>query len=96
VSAVKRTAAEVLATCGGARISRKCRATGTVVTLYDGRESGDDIDGGRWQTVCEDHGTIICHETKRFAELALSHPDDWCDVCMGNEPDPNAEPKETL
>lgn len=72
----------------GAVVSRRCRATNTTVTLYDGDEANLDTDGGRWSTVCENHGYIVCHETRANAEAALSHPDEWCEVCLGNEPTP--------
>lgn len=66
----------------GALLSRRCRSTGTVVTLYDGEPAHLDTEGGRWQTVCEDHGTIVAHRTRRLAELWLSHPEEWCDECQ--------------
>ena len=78
----------VLALNAGAVRSRKCRATGTTVTLYDGEPANMDTSDGRWQTVCEDHGTIICHTSRKRAESHLSHPDEWCEVCMGQEPSP--------
>lgn len=37
----------------------KARTTGTHVGIYDGIEAGMDTDGGRWQTVCEEHGSVI-------------------------------------
>lgn len=65
----------------GLRRRRVARATGTLVALYDGEQAGMDTFAGRWQTVCEDHGAVISHRTRRIAEAWLSHPDEWCDVC---------------
>lgn len=88
----KLTAAYVLKNFAGARLSRKARTTKTIVTLYDGLQSGDDVsDGYRWQTVCEPHACIIAHNTFEKAASHLSHPEEWCEVCMGNEPDPRKE-----
>jgi len=82
-----QTPKEILRDNAGAMVSRTCRATKTVVTLYDGEQAGMDTDNGtmRWQTVCEPHGTIIAHATRAVAESHLSHPDEWCEVCMGLE-----------
>ena len=60
---------------------RRARQTGRRIGVYDGIEAGFDVGGGRWQTVCEDHGFIISHGTRA---LALSHSSDplgWCEVC---------------
>lgn len=90
IAETTKSPAEILRDYAGARVSRKCRKTGTVVTLYDGKSTADfDTDAGRWQTVCEDHGHIIAHENYQTALSWLSHPDEWCDVCMGNEPNLN-------
>lgn len=43
----------------GLRYYAKARTTGTHVGIYDGEEAGMDTDGGRWQTVCEEHGSVI-------------------------------------
>lgn len=80
--------ATILRDNAGAVVSRRCHATGTTVTLYDGEAANLDTDGGRWSTVCEDHGIVICHLTRAAAEAHLSHPDEWCEVCLGNEPPP--------
>jgi hypothetical protein len=39
------------------------RQTGTTVGFYDGEEAGMDTSGGRWQTVCEEHGNVCSHLT---------------------------------
>jgi len=58
----------------GLRISRRCRESGYRVGLYDGEEAGMDTEAGRWQTVCEWHHTICCHETYELALWYLSPP----------------------
>lgn len=70
----------------GLRLVRRCRGTGTTVSLYDSnhpefpidREPGDRL---RWLLYC-DHG---CHEwfgTLRGARSVLSHPETWCARCV--------------
>ena len=73
----------------GLRQYRKARSTGTHVGVYDGVEAGMDTDGGRWQTVCEEHGAICSHETLTLARDHASAPEGWCEACMngGEWPD---------
>lgn len=75
-----QTSKQILATNAGAVLSRKCRATGTTVTLYKSAPAGLP---GKWCTVCENHGTILEHDSRKLASSALSHPDDWCSECAG-------------
>ena len=77
----------------GLRQYRKARSTGTHVGVYDGVEAGMDTDGGRWQTVCEEHGAICSHETLTLARNHASAPEGWCEACEGNG---NFDIKETL
>jgi hypothetical protein len=74
--------ATILAHNAGARISRRCQHTGTTVTLYDGIAAELDTAGGRWQTVCEQHGTICSHQRYREARDLLLHPEEWCADCL--------------
>jgi len=78
----------------GLRQYRKARSTGTHVGVYDGVEAGMDTDGGRWQTVCEEHGAICSHETLTLARDHASAPEGWCEACMngGEWPDVYAPP----
>lgn len=46
-----------------------------------------DVDGGRWQTVCEDHGYLISHQTLALARHHAPDPDGWCGICNGSEAD---------
>lgn len=34
-----------------------------------------------WSTVCEAHGAVVSHATRRVAEQWLSHPEEWCEEC---------------
>lgn len=61
--------------------SRIARETGKRVSIYDGEAAGLDTSGGRWQTVCEEHGWIVAHEYRKLAELHAPNPLGWCDVC---------------
>jgi hypothetical protein len=67
----------------GLRSYAQARSTGTHVGIYDGIEADLDTDGGRWQTICEEHGGIISHLTIRLAREWAPHPEDWCEYCMG-------------
>lgn len=64
------------------RGSRKARSTGTQVYIEDMGKSHLD---GRYMTVCEDHGGCVHHATRKLAEEWLSHPEDWCPTCRGDE-----------
>lgn len=68
----------------GYRAHARARSTGTTVVLLDGIAAGLDTDGGRWQTVCEDHSIVIAHETIRDARGWLHHPEEWCEDCIAN------------
>lgn len=56
--------------------------TGGNVGLYDGEPAGLDTDGGRWQTVCETHGSICSHLTFATARQFARQADEWCEDCM--------------
>lgn len=72
------------------REKRIARATGTEVSLIDADhpECTDfqSEEGGRWVTVCEDHGSIVQHETWKLARQFLGHPEEWCDACREGAP----------
>lgn len=67
----------------GALQSRRCRSTGTVVTLYVNEAQGlDDCDGTcRYSAVCEDHGGVVAVETVYAGRSAAAHPEGWCEDC---------------
>lgn len=65
----------------GLRDWRKARSSRTHIGVYDGIEAGMDTFAGRWQTMCEEHGNIISHETLALARSHASVPEDWCEGC---------------
>lgn len=69
----------------GIRSAHFARETGTLVLVVDGEAQGLDTEGGRWYTICDDHGQIICHETLALAKAHSSDPLGWCEVCMGTD-----------
>lgn len=62
------------------KLTRKARSTGTRVYL---ERFDKDHSDGPYATVCEDHGGIVHHPTRKLAEQWLSHPEDWCPTCQG-------------
>jgi hypothetical protein len=70
---------------GGLREQRRAPQTGHLVGLYDGIAADMDTTAGRWQTVCEEHGHIISHETYALARLHLADPLGWCETCMAEQ-----------
>lgn len=73
---------QILRENAGALVSRKCRETGTVVTIYDARSGMFSEAEGLYATVCEPHGGIVVHESKKAALTFLSHPTEWCPDCQ--------------
>lgn len=69
----------------GIRQFRRARSTGRMVGVYDGIAAGMDTEAGRWQTVCEDHGSICSHVTLALATSSASAPEEWCEPCMRPE-----------
>jgi hypothetical protein len=59
----------------------KARSTGTTVHLYRGPvyESDPSLP---WELVCEDHGGIVCMETRAQAKSWMSAPEGWCPGCQ--------------
>lgn len=70
----------------GYRSAHFTRSTGTMVVVLDGIEADLDTDGGRWQTVCDDHGAVCSHLTLAVAMSFAPAPEEWCEWCMGNIP----------
>jgi hypothetical protein len=66
---------------------RKNRQTGTMVYLNDrGADDEEVLDGfNRWETICDDHGTVCSHETRALARSFLAVPLEWCEVCADIE-----------
>lgn len=61
------------------------------VRVADGEAEGLDTDGGRWQVVCETHGTLVSVESRQVARddaraaRALGYCE-WCDECNEARP----------
>lgn len=70
----------------GEREMRK-RQNGSLVSVADGNDAGLDTAGGRWQSICETHGSVIAHETRRLASFHAVTPWEWCEEC----PEPEGE-----
>lgn len=66
----------------GLRRTYRNPLTGGWNGVYDGEAAGMDTEAGRWQTVCEEHGTVISHATKRLAREFGPHAEEWCEECM--------------
>lgn len=71
----------------GRLLVRRARSTGTHVALYPSKVFEDSEDGKThpWCTVCEEHGGVTFHPTRKLAESWMSHPEEWCPVCQGEE-----------
>lgn len=54
---------------------------GGYLVLYDGTQQGMDVTYGKWQDVCETHGTIASFTSKSKALYHLPTAD-WCEECM--------------
>lgn len=61
--------------------TKVARQTGLPVTVK--RADTDDDPEGRWETVCDEHGFVCSHATRRLAVLFSASPKDWCEVCSG-------------
>lgn len=59
----------------------RSRRTGTVVIVLDARiATWLDPDGGRWITMCDEHGTVCNHVTRKLA-MEQAPTVDWCEDC---------------
>jgi hypothetical protein len=73
--------ARVAAQYAGCRQATRARSTGTLVLVLDAGPAGLDPDGGRWNTVCDDHGSVCSHQTLALARYFASAPEEWCEDC---------------
>lgn len=63
--------------------SQKARTTKTIIELWDlGNSQDSKENGGRWQTICVEHGNCVCHDKKANAIYYMSHPENWCEDCQ--------------
>lgn len=62
--------------------TRKNRMTKTLITVGSADEMGlypeDDCS---WFTLCEDHGNLVAHPTRRLADAHAAQPY-WCEDCQ--------------
>lgn len=94
MAAPTQSPAYIRAHYAGVVESRKRRATGTVVTVYNAAQAGMDAEAGPWATVCEEHGQIMHHPTLALAQRHAP-VGGGCEVCewrlhgLVHEDDPN-------
>lgn len=66
-------------------VKRAQSEAGTTVVLLDVRKGGEwaaqESDGGRWVTVCDQHGSVCQHRTRALAEHHLTGAE-WCEECI--------------
>jgi hypothetical protein len=64
----------------------RSRATGTTVAVIDNRDgSFDSSDENGWFTVCQDHGGVCSHPTRKLAADWAPVPDQWCPTCQEHQ-----------
>lgn len=62
--------------------SHRNRETGTQVSVYQAAQAGiEDDPATPWATVCEDHGSAVCHYTLAEARGHAANPSGWCEAC---------------
>ena len=59
---------------------RKSRKTGmTVIVSAPGVEA---VEEEGWLTICDEHGGVCSHKTRRLAEKFAPRSDEWCCYCI--------------
>lgn len=71
---------------------RRNRQSYTLVGVYNAVEAGMEEYG--WATVCEEHGTLVVHDTRALATSWAAEPETWCEHCLANRLAMPARPKE--
>ena len=71
----------ILAHHAGAVLSRVNRKTKATITVYKASEASLDPEGGPYVTVCEQHGCLVNHESRRLARDWMTEPEAWCADC---------------
>lgn len=66
----------------GERQRHRARENGRVVIVVDGEEQGLDVEGGRWYTICDEHGAAVPHDTLALARWHAPNPTGWCEDCQ--------------
>lgn len=69
------------------------KKSGLLVGLYKAAEAGIENDPETpWATVCEEHGGVVCHATRKIAEAWMATPETWCPTCQEKRGGPKAYP----
>jgi hypothetical protein len=69
---------------GLVQLRRPMQQPNTLVGVYDARQAGLEDSG--FATVCEAHGRLVIHDSRRLAASHATDPRGWCGVCNGTEP----------
>lgn len=86
-----------MSTLSARKLNRYNRRTKSLFSLYDGLAANMDTTGGRWQVVCEKHGTILSVTTRKQAEKDLAQPESFCEHCRAKvEAAPKKPPKSDI
>ena len=69
--------------------TKKNRSTGNMITVWDNRTSDltDDGSDEPWYSICDEHSTLVSHETRSLATLHSVWPKGWCECCRNHEGD---------
>jgi len=65
----------------------KARSSRSTVILFDLRDpeaawlGTEEVEGVRWETLCDDHSTTCLHATRATAMSFLAAPEEWCEMC---------------
>lgn len=67
----------------------RARSTGThVITghaddvgLDRGVSEYDGVETTRWYNICDEHGSIVGHQTLALAKAFAAAPEEWCESC---------------
>lgn len=71
----------------GCVLQKKARQTGTLVGVYNAEQAGIDSEPtDPWASVCETHGTFVCHSSLQLAKAHSADPKGWCDHCRESAP----------
>jgi hypothetical protein len=68
-------------TIAGYRAASFARSSDALILVLDGEAAGLDVEGGRWQTLCDDHGFICSHDSLPLAKSWASCPEMFCEPC---------------
>jgi hypothetical protein len=64
----------------GCVTQRRCRATGSLVSVYRNDQAGHDCTEP-WSAGCEAHGVVQAFDRLDLADGHARNPAEWCDGC---------------